>query len=101
MVLSDDLEETTLGIRGALSSVEHASSSTFPFPSNDISLIASPGDFCKGLLKQPGRDILLREDTANPGCGGIEALAVLSPISVRLVKAVDNTFPPVVLGHRC
>lgn len=98
MVLSDDLIETTLGTFGALSSAEHASSSIFELPSDDISLIASLGEICKGLLKLVGRDILLREDAANTG--GIKDLVVLSPISVRFVEAVD-TFPPVVLGHRC
>lgn len=99
MVLSDDLIETTLGTLGALSSAEHGSSSIFALLSEDISLIASPGEFCKGLFKLVGRDILLKEDTANPG--GIKDLVVLSPISVRFVEAVDDTFPPVVLGHRC
>lgn len=98
MVLSDDLTETTLGTLGALSSAEDASSSIFALPSDDISLIASPGEFCKGLLKLIGRDILLREDTASTG--GIKDLVVLSPISVRFVDAVDETFPLVVLGHR-
>lgn len=99
-VLTSDLENPSFCVRSEVSSTELPFIVAFPFSSQDTSVNKSLADFCKGILA-PSKDNLLNGGVTIPERGKDEVLLILSVKSILLFKALDDTFPPVLLGHRC
>lgn len=83
------------------SSTNFISLSVLALPARDNILAASleAEALCKGLLDSSDIDNLLSEETAAPG---IEVFSILiSAQSTLLFNALEETLPPILLGHRC